>query len=37
MYAMIKRDENVIYNVNEYVCDSVNDLDPVYRGVRPLF
>lgn len=27
MYSTIKRDDNIAYNVNEYVCDSVVDLD----------
>ena len=27
MYAIIKRDVDIAYNVNEYVCDSVSDLD----------
>ena len=27
MYSIVKRDESVVYNVNEYVCDSVSDLD----------
>ena len=27
MYSTIKRDDNVAYNVNEYVCDSTTDLD----------
>ena len=27
MYSIIKRDESVVYNVNEYMCDSVEDLD----------
>lgn len=27
MYAIIKRDDNVTYNVNEYMCDTVADLD----------
>lgn len=27
MYSTIKRDDNVTYGVNEYVCDSVADLD----------
>ena len=31
MYSIIKRDENVVYNVNEYVCDSVADLDSLPR------
>ena len=26
MYSMIKRDTDIAYNVNEYVCNSVNDL-----------
>lgn len=31
MYSTIKRDDNVAYNVNEYVCDSVEDLDSLPR------
>lgn len=31
MYAIIKRDDNVTYNVNEYMCDSVSDLDSLPR------
>lgn len=31
MYSMIKRDDNVTYNVNEYMCDSVIDLDSLPR------
>ena len=27
MYSTIRRDDNVSYGVNEYVCDSVADLD----------
>ena len=27
MYSIIKRDDNINYGVNEYVCDSVADLD----------
>lgn len=27
MYSIIKRDDNVSYNVNEYMCDNVSDLD----------
>lgn len=27
MYRIIKRDQDVPYGVNEYVCDSVQDLD----------
>lgn len=26
MYSIVKRDENIVYNVNEYVCDCVADL-----------
>ena len=26
MYSTIKRDDNVSYGVNEYVCDSIDDL-----------
>ena len=26
MYSVIKRDTDIAYNVNEYVCNSVNDL-----------
>jgi hypothetical protein len=31
MYAIIKRDDNIAYSVNEYVCDSVSDLDSLPR------
>lgn len=31
MYAVIKRDETIAYNVNEYMCDSVDDLDSLPR------
>lgn len=31
MYSTIKRDDNVNYNVNEYVCDSIADLDSLPR------
>ena len=31
MYAIIKRDDNVAYNVNEYMCDSMSDLDSLPR------
>lgn len=31
MFAIIKRDENVVYNVNEYMCDSIADLDSLPR------
>lgn len=31
MYSMIKRDDDVTYNVNEYICDSVADLDSLPR------
>ena len=31
MYSIIKHDDNVAYNVNEYVCDSVNDLNSLPR------
>ena len=31
MYAIIKRDDNIAYNVNEYICDSVSDLDSLPR------
>lgn len=27
MYSIIKRDTDVVYNVNEYICDSVADLN----------
>lgn len=27
MFAIIKRDDNVAYNVNEYMCDSIDDLN----------
>lgn len=31
MYATVKRDNEVAYNVNEYACDSVADLDSLPR------
>jgi hypothetical protein len=31
MYSMVKRDDDVTYNVNEYICDSVADLDSLPR------
>ena len=31
MYTTIKRDNEVAYYVNEYVCDSVADLDSLPR------
>ena len=31
MYSMIKRDDNVTYNVNEYICDTIIDLDSLPR------
>ena len=31
MYSMIKRDDNVTYNVNEYMCDTIADLDSLPR------
>lgn len=31
MYTTIKRDNEVTYNVNEYICDSVADLDSLPR------
>lgn len=31
MYSMIKRDTETVYNVNEYMCDSVADLDSLPR------
>lgn len=31
MYTTIKRGNEVAYNVNEYVCDSVADLDSLPR------
>ena len=31
MHAIIKRDDNVAYNVNEYMCDSTSDLDSLPR------
>lgn len=27
MYAIIKRDDNIPYNVNEYMCDTIADVD----------
>ena len=29
MYAIIKRDDNITYNVNEYMCDTIADVDPL--------
>lgn len=31
MYSIIKRDNETAYNVNEYICDSVADLDSLPR------
>lgn len=31
MYSIIKRDNETAYNVNEYMCDSVADLDSLPR------
>lgn len=31
MYNVIKHDNDIAYNVNEYVCDSVDDLDTLPR------
>lgn len=31
MYSIVKRDESVVYNVNEYICDSSADLDSLPR------
>lgn len=31
MYSIIKRDTDTVYNVNEYMCDSVEDLDSLPR------
>lgn len=31
MYSIIKRDTDVVYNVNEYICDSIADLDSLPR------
>lgn len=31
MYSIIKRDTETVYNVNEYMCDSVADLDSLPR------
>ena len=31
MYSIIKHDKDVAYNVNEYVCTSVADLDSLPR------
>lgn len=31
MYSTIKRSDDIGYNVNEYVCDSVADLDSLPR------
>lgn len=35
MYSIIKRDENIAYGVNEYVCDSVKDLDSLPPSCEP--
>ncbi len=31
MYQTIKQDNSVNYNVNQYVCDSITDLDTLPR------
>lgn len=31
MYTTIKRDNEIAYNVNEYMCDSIADLDSLPR------
>lgn len=31
MHHIIKRDQDVAYGVNEYICDSVADLDSLPR------
>ena len=31
MYTTIKRDNETAYNVNEYMCDSIADLDSLPR------
>ena len=31
MYQTIKQDNNVSYNVNQYVCESIADLDTLPR------
>ena len=31
MYATIRQDDNVAYGVNEYMCDSISDLDSLPR------
>lgn len=31
MYSMIKQNDDVVYNVNEYICESVADLDSLSR------
>lgn len=31
MYAILKRDNEVAYNVNEYICNSIADLDSLPR------
>lgn len=31
MYSILKRDDNVAYNVNEYMCDKLADLDLLPR------
>ena len=35
MYSMVKRDDDVTYNVNEYICDSVADLDSLPPHCAP--
>ena len=31
MYSIIKRDQDTVYGVNEYVCNTVSDLDSLPR------
>lgn len=31
MYSTIKRDNETVYNVNEYICDSIDDLNSLPR------
>lgn len=31
MYATVKRDTDIVYGVNEYVCNSISDLELLPR------
>ena len=31
MYSIIKQSDDIAYNVNEYICESVADLDSLSR------